>query len=142
LRAANRRWKDRHGAEYRERHNQKQQERYRANPEKYRQLAKKYRLALPLEERQRRARQNKLITKYGIRPEWYEEKLKEQGNACAICREPFISNGQRRVAEIDHKKGTKKVRGLLCHSCNWAIYKIDQDPAWAQRAMAYLRAFA
>lgn len=140
-RASVRRWRQANLEKYRARANEKQKEYYRKNAEKRRQYALDYRKSLSPEERHRRERQNKLITKYRIRPEWYEQTLAAQNNACAICLSPFAGqHSNRNYEDIDHDHRTQKVRGILCRGCNMAIHKMDKDIAWAEKAVAYLKA--
>lgn len=51
---------------------------------------------------------------YNTTPEEVAELRKKQNDLCAICKEHERS---RRLA-VDHKPGTKQVRGLLCLQCN------------------------
>jgi hypothetical protein len=55
---------------------------------------------------------------------------------CSICgrEEP-----NRRLA-LDHDHRTGKLRGLLCHNCNQALGKFQDDPALLRKAAAYLEA--
>jgi hypothetical protein len=60
---------------------------------------------------------------YDITPEDYEKMLEEQGELCAICgrKETATRNGKVKRLSIDHDHRTRRVRGLLCQSCNTAI---------------------
>jgi hypothetical protein len=71
--------------------------------------------------------------KYGIEPETVEQMRAEQGDACAICREPFTE-----VPRVDHCHATKKVRGLLCHLCNAGIGMLGDCPDRVSAAARYL----
>lgn len=72
---------------------------------------------------------------YGITPEYYDQLLKKQNGVCAIC---FEINKNQRLA-VDHCHKTKKIRGLLCSSCNYTIMgKIDKNPAIVQRLLDYI----
>lgn len=48
---------------------------------------------------------------------WYPEQLKRQNNKCAICNSDSPGSNRKRWC-IDHDHNTKKLRGLLCISCN------------------------
>lgn len=68
------------------------------------------------------------IRRYGLTSIQYEEIRIRQGNACGICRQPFISENsfnKRNVICIDHDHHTMKVRGLLCDSCNRILGLIE-----------------
>lgn len=74
--------------------------------------------------------------RYGIEYEDYMRMLEEQNAVCAIClRPPCV----QRNLSIDHCHTTGKVRGLLCHKCNMALGKLDDDPETILRAHAYLK---
>lgn len=92
------------------------------------------------EARKRWARKYRLKA-YGLTVEHFDQMLAEQGNACAMCREPF-KEGQRIVVDHDHgccetELGScgKCVRGLLCPPCNAALGHIERKSEMAQ---AYL----
>jgi hypothetical protein len=80
----------------------------------------------------------------GISEERFNELLEEQGDACAICREPF--DDRRICADHDHSccpaqpKSSAKtcgecVRGLLCVRCNTWLGWMEK---YGERARAYL----
>lgn len=67
------------------------------------------------------------FNRYGLTEAQYNQMLEDQGNACAICREPF--QGQRVCIDHDHaccpvpasghtRSCGKCIRGLLCVRCN------------------------
>lgn len=64
-------------------------------------------------------RNKRLMSLYGITLEQYEQMLTAQNGVCAICGR--IPTG--RSLHVDHNHKTGEVRGLLCHSCNFAIGK-------------------
>lgn len=68
-----------------------------------------------------------------------EEQYKAMGSACQICglTEDVRRNKTYRLS-IDHIKGTKSVRGLLCGRCNSAIGLFDHDEARLRKAIEYL----
>lgn len=79
--------------------------------------------------------------KYGVTKEWYEQKLIEQDNKCAICKEPetrlHAATGTLCSLSIDHDHKTLEVRGLLCSKCNRQLHSIE-DSGWMQHATDYL----
>jgi hypothetical protein len=84
-----------------------------------------------------------LRRKYGLTPEQYEAILESQGNACAICLEPFWD---RKNTHVDHDHSCcpgsftcgKCVRKILCSKCNTALGLFNDDPARILRAASYL----
>lgn len=54
--------------------------------------------------------------KYGVGLDWYNAKLKEQNNSCAICKRNQKTFKKRLALDHDHKTG--EPRGLLCFYCN------------------------
>jgi len=76
--------------------------------------------------------------KYGISPDDYEKILTEQGGRCGICR-CLPQVGKKFHVDHDHK--SKKVRGLLCIHCNFAVSRLDISIDWAQSALDYLKKY-
>ena len=108
---------------------------------------------------------------YKTTKEWYDSKLLEQDNHCALCpAEQQAKNGKR--LSVDHAHGccpTKRAcgncnRGLLCFNCNKRLATIElllrefpserQDQAevylrnsvlpdsWTYKALKYLKSYA
>lgn len=73
--------------------------------------------------------------KYGVTPEWFEQKIEEQGGHCALC--DLTADNSRRMG-VDHNHETQQVRGVLCTRCNNCLDRIEMDPDWPVRAWAYL----
>lgn len=69
--------------------------------------------------------------RYGITPEEYDRRVKEQDGKCAICLE-------ERPLAVDHCHETGKVRGLLCRSCNAGMGMLKDDPERLRRAILFL----
>lgn len=86
---------------------------------------------------QKRNRELKCV--YGITLDEYNEILKSQNYSCAICRTSKVSP-KRKSFDVDHCHTTKKVRGLLCHSCNVGIGFLKDDVAILKEAIRYLSA--
>lgn len=59
---------------------------------------------------------------YGITEEDYQQMLTNQGGLCGVCKKPQKSG--RRLA-VDHCHKTKRIRGLLCQSCNSKVEKFE-----------------
>lgn len=89
------------------------------------------------------ARIRKLKREYGVTPEWFETKLKEQGGCCALCHLTFnTESGQKRNLCVDHDHGTNEPRGILCRRCNSSLERAEKIPGWIEKAIAYLKLYA
>jgi hypothetical protein len=82
------------------------------NPERHRAGSRRWAANNP-----RKVKNTILKRMYGITIDEYEAMLVKQGGGCAICgqKEPGGNAGH---LHVDHCHDTKKVRGLLCGSCN------------------------
>lgn len=76
----------------------------------------------------------KLKETYGLSLQDFDDLLKAQDNCCAICTKKFIDN-ERPV--VDHKHGTKIVRGLVHYWCNTRLPAIE-DNEFLENALRYL----
>lgn len=77
-----------------------------------------------------------LKSTYGITPEDYDGLYDKQKGKCAICGK-HQSELKRRLC-VDHDHNTGKVRGLLCHKCNFVIGNADDDIEILNKAITYL----
>lgn len=75
------------------------------------------------------------LRNYGLTPEAYDQMLKSQDGACAVCSKTL---GTR--PHVDHDHVTGKVRGILCARCNSGLGHIDRREEWLKKAQAYLAA--
>lgn len=123
------------------------------NPEKAKEVAKRYRKSetsiLKNREAARRRREthpelhrevrrnNALKSIYGISSADYSVMLEKQHGVCKICNGSCTSG--RRLA-VDHCHVTGKVRGLLCSRCNTSIGKFEDSVDLLKSAIAYLEA--
>jgi len=82
-------------------------------------------------------RTNSLKRKYGMTLEDYDDLLKTQNGACAICQQSEPINSRRLAVDHDHITG--EVRGLLCSQCNRGIGYLKDDPDILEAAAQYLR---
>lgn len=68
--------------------------------------------------------------------------LERQGNACAICREPFAISDRRgksaKDPHVDHDHATGTLRGLLCHHCNVLLGHAKDSTGLLREAILYL----
>jgi len=84
------------------------------HPDKVRVIEKRFREKYK-ERLYRKRRQAYCKATYGITLEQKEEMIVKQQNKCLICNHAF-SDAQH--THVDHDHITKKVRGILCSSCN------------------------
>lgn len=61
----------------------------------------------------------------------YDAMLKKQRGKCLICE-------KKEKLVVDHDHETKKIRGLLCHSCNLTLGKISDNINILCSAIQYL----
>lgn len=89
-------------------------------------------------------RRENAMKRYGITQIQYDEMLKKQKGACAVCKQKESAksynskNGPQRLS-IDHCHTTGKVRGLLCFSCNRAIGYLKDNTKLLAAAIKYLK---
>lgn len=95
-------------------------ERYSEAPEKYRGYHYKHR--------------------YGVTREQVAEMYQAQGGRCAICARETPLTGVKRaeLVAVDHCHSTKKVRGLLCRSCNLMLGNSGDSVKVLRAGIAYL----
>ena len=70
----------------------------------------------------------------------YVQRFSEQGETCAICKEPQSLYTKKRYP-IDHNHETGQVRGVVCHRCNLIIALVENEPQIVKAAQRYLRAW-
>ena len=78
-----------------------------------------------------------LKTSYGITLDEFNIKLRNQNHKCAICG-CYETEAYSQKLFVDHCHATKKVRDLLCHSCNVAIGNFKDSTENLKKAIAYL----
>lgn len=81
-----------------------------------------------------KGKQNARLNLYGITQEEYEAFLLKQNNKCAICK-CELDMGKRTC--IDHCHNSKKVRGILCWSCNVGLGHFKDNPNLLKQAAIY-----
>lgn len=99
----------------------------RENPEWHREYIREYRRLNPEKTAAYARKRN-----YGVTQEWFETKLKEQDNKCAICFNELTK------PKVDHNHVTGQPRDLLCHSCNVCIGFAHEDVTRLANAIQYL----
>lgn len=72
------------------------------------------------------------MRRYGITEAQYNVMLTKQKGRCGIC-------GEYRKLSVDHCHSSRKVRGLLCNTCNSGLGLLKESAVVMQRAIAYLK---
>jgi hypothetical protein len=85
-----------------------------------------------------KARDSKMQREFGISLKDYNTMFDKQGGRCAICGK--LQSDLKVSLHIDHDHSTGKVRGLLCHMCNFAIGHALDDIEILASAIKYLDA--
>lgn len=77
---------------------------------------------------------------YMTRP-MYDEMLKSQNYVCKICKnkETATFNNKVKRLSVDHCHETKKIRGILCQTCNAGIGHFKNSIALFYEAINYLK---
>jgi hypothetical protein len=97
---------------------------YKESPEKHRLRANVYRQKNP-----EKIRDTKLRQAYGVGIDYFNAKLKEQGEVCAGCgkNRKVIWQGKEVEMALDHNHITKEPRGILCIKCNRAYGLLEEN---------------
>lgn len=77
----------------------------------------------------------RLLRKYGITQDGYEQLLASQGGVCVICKSPPSGD---RLMPVDHDHDTGAIRGILCHPCNIGLGMFRDNPETLAAAIEYL----
>lgn len=78
------------------------------------------------------------LKRYGLSIEQFDEMLRSQAFACAICGNGK-AGGRNGTWHVDHCHETKKIRGLLCHHCNTALGLFKDNLIILRSAIIYLK---
>ena len=78
----------------------------------------------------------RLLRKYKMTREQYNDLITAQDHKCAICHVPIGRVGKRFTVDHDHSTG--KVRGLLCFNCNTALGYLGDNIDTLNNAIRYL----
>lgn len=132
----------------REEFNEKMRLKKEANPEWWKEVKRQEYERLVEKEGLDAINERKKAERFKLTIEEFRKMFIEQDNKCAICKQPETRiftgrgrfKGQMKIAKlcIDHDHKTGKVRALLCHDCNTALGKFDDDPDLIQSAINYL----
>ena len=96
-------------------------------------LGKKYRLT-PQAKLLKKISARKSTT--GFTQEYFDTKLSEQGNVCAICGTD--TPGGRGDFHADHCHKTGQTRGVLCRKCNAGLGHFNDSVENIKKAIEYL----
>jgi hypothetical protein len=77
------------------------------------------------------------VRRYGVDSLAIEKQAAKQRQRCAICRTK-VPGGRYNKWHVDHKHGTKKMRGLLCNNCNTGIGFLKESLHVLKNAIKYL----
>lgn len=85
-----------------------------------------------------------MLAVYGLTFERYNDMLRQQDEACALCHRKFHSivphKNKSSTVTVDHDHKTNIVRGLLCSECNVTLGHLEKKPdGWLTEALKYLR---
>ena len=86
----------------------------------------------------KRYRNNWLMRRYGIDTNEYNQLLESQNYTCAICGSTETGGNGKKHFSVDHCHTTKKVRGLLCKSCNIMLGEAKDNTRILSKAIEYL----
>lgn len=109
-------------------------EKYRKNPKNYEQIKKRNSAWLKTPKGSNYHKNWRLNKTYGITIDDYNKLLKHQNGVCAICGQ-FPDDG---ILVVDHNHKTNKIRGLLCHKCNFGIGIFRDSKTLLNNAVSYL----
>lgn len=99
-------------------------------------------------KKNKQAHINQLMKWYGLTLEDYEKLYEKQKGKCAICgifRSPRNHKYGAKPHDsicVDHDHKTKRVRGLLCFKCNFALGLMKDDIECFRKAVLYLEEYA
>lgn len=99
------------------------------NVDKDREIKRDWNRNNPIQIRNRR-----LLSRYNLTPEKFQEMFIKQNGLCQICKE-------MPAKAIDHNHGTGEVRALLCTACNFAIGAAREQEHILKNMIDYLKEF-
>jgi hypothetical protein len=89
-------------------------------------------------ERVKLNRRKNLLKSYGLTTEDYDKMIEAQGGVCKICKDPKAKHWRTDKLFVDHDHKTGRVRGLLCHDCNYALGGFKDRIDLLKEAIKYL----
>jgi len=87
--------------------------------------------------------EQRLVKRFGISIEEYQQLYVNQNGCCAICGQPEQQRKYGKLTRLclDHDHITKQCRGLLCHKCNRLLGQAEDLPERLLAAAIYLQCF-
>ena len=82
-------------------------------------------------DKRKQENQRQRLWKYGIDKEKFNDLMTKAENSCQICKDT-------ENLVIDHCHDSKKVRGILCWSCNIALGHFKDSKEKLEKAIKYL----
>lgn len=128
---------------YREKHLEKCRKKYKDRYDKNKKSEIERNAKYHRDNREKIAQRNR-NRRHGITQDWFEVKVKEQDNRCAVCHKVF-----EMTPHIDHNHGCcpllrscdKCRRDFLCNSCNVMIGMSLESEEILQSAIQYVRKY-
>lgn len=80
----------------------------------------------------------RIAKKFDLPKGWWRERIAKLKGCCEICATPHKSKAHPKVLSVDHCHKTRRVRGLICGSCNFGLGNFKDSPALLQAAIDYL----
>lgn len=90
-------------------------------------------------DRTKANRRKSLLKSYGLTPESYDIMFKEQLGLCKICKNPSPKRWRSEKLFVDHDHKSGKVRGLLCHDCNYGLGGFKDNVELLKNAIKYIK---
>lgn len=106
----------------------------RNNPDKMRIIQERRKEKDRKDPNTKTKQRKQLLKKYNLTLEQYSDMLKKQDGKCALC---YRASKPGKHLHVDHDHDTLRVRGLLCHQCNWYMGTVDADPSILDRIKDY-----
>jgi hypothetical protein len=107
------------------------------NKEKRKEYFKEYmRDWLQKPENIERNKNYKLIKRYNLTLEQFNDKLKNQNNKCTLCYTTFDEKINK--ACVDHNHQTGKIRDILCFFCNSTLGLVKENKNILNNMINYL----
>ena len=71
------------------------------------------------------------VYRYGVSGKTVKSYFEEKNGLCILC--------DRAATDLDHDHKTGVVRGALCHGCNLAISRVEDDGEWVEKAKLFIQ---
>jgi hypothetical protein len=79
---------------------------------------------------------SRILSKFGVTWNQYQEMFKKQNGCCAICG--IHQSKLTKRLHVDHDHKTDRIRGLLCRHCNLFLGNIKDSKEFLSNALKYL----